>query len=848
MRVSRLLFALTLFVLILSLCPAIAQEISAVPSATQPAVQAALSPATQPTTQPAGVPYDLTDIPAQAENTATAIEDISHSLDSDSIVDSAAEKLPDFTQDITSRLSDTTRLLTPSVSLDVLRSQQRDWSDTRNTLIESRKELANRLADLDGFSNRLSDLERAWSATAAKLHAPPTTTPSDDAAASAPAKATGEVWARVNRILADVRSTQSKVSRRKFRVTSLQDQYSVLDVRVTEVLLSLRRATERAFANLLSQDSKPIWDVVIPSAAPVSTSATTAPSTGGQNLAQQSATSLSAQFNAVRSYLKRSWGAFVRHAVLIALIASALLWIRGRVKKILETDPATIEEAVIFDRPIATAITATFLFATYIYPGAPRLLLSLLAAIILVPMALLLRRLVSPSLRPLLYGLIAFVFVGFLQPVLATIPLLSRLVFLIEMAAASAFIGWYLFQHRKLPPTPDPEDEKHSRKPHFSGKWARKALSIALRTALATTFISAVANILGYVGLAKLLSNTLVISSFIAMLLHAGVILADALVLGAMSARPLNSLRMVTTRGPLVRLWFHRLFIALAAGWWLYRTLNLLSIYDSVKDHTTDILTATYTAGAIKISLGGTLLLVIVVLASIALSRFIRFLLEEDVYPRIKLAKGIPYAVSTMVHYTVLLVGFLAAISTVYDMTQFTILASAFGIGLGFGMQNIVNNFVSGLILLFERPVRVGDIIEIGGVSATVTRIGIRASVVRQNNAAEIIIPNASLISDKVTNWTLSNRQRGLELNLKIAPNEAYPPPRILQLLCEQATANPLVSTNPPPKAVVTDMSGDAFTYQLRAWTNKYEDWTTLRSELLESLYAKLKQDGLVLK
>jgi small-conductance mechanosensitive channel len=98
------------------------------------------------------------------------------------------------------------------------------------------------------------------------------------------------------------------------------------------------------------------------------------------------------------------------------------------------------------------------------------------------------------------------------------------------------------------------------------------------------------------------------------------------------------------------------------------------------------------------------------------------------------------------------------------DLTKMTVLLGALGVGIGFGLQSVVNNFVSGLILLFERPIHVGDTVQVGSLQGRVRRIGIRASVVRTAQGAEIIVPNAQLITEQVTNWTLSDQLRRLDL------------------------------------------------------------------------------------
>jgi small-conductance mechanosensitive channel len=192
-----------------------------------------------------------------------------------------------------------------------------------------------------------------------------------------------------------------------------------------------------------------------------------------------------------------------------------------------------------------------------------------------------------------------------------------------------------------------------------------------------------------------------------------------------------------------------------------------------------------------------------------------------------------------MLNYVILLIGFFVAVSALgYDMTKFTILAGAFGVGLGFGMQNIVNNFVSGLILLFERPVKVGDVIQVSDTTGVVRHIGIRASIIRTANSAEIIIPNGNLISNQVTNWTLSNRQRGIEIKLTVGSSAK--PMEVIELLKKTAAANKRITDNPPPEAFLVDFSGDAFNYELRAWTNNAEEWVQIHSDLAVAIHDEL--------
>ena len=212
---------------------------------------------------------------------------------------------------------------------------------------------------------------------------------------------------------------------------------------------------------------------------------------------------------------------------------------------------------------------------------------------------------------------------------------------------------------------------------------------------------------------------------------------------------------------------------------------------------------------------------VLVVWLAYLVSAFVRFVLEEDVFPRVRLPRGISYALSSVLNYVLIAFGFLLGLGALgLDLTKVTILAGAFGVGIGFGLQSVVNNFVSGLILLFERPIHVGDVIDIGDLSGEVRRIGIRASVVRTWQGAEIIVPNAQLITERVTNWTLSDRRR--RIDLPVGVNYGAPLETVIQLLESVAQAHPHVLRDPAPQAFFMRFGDSAINYELRVWIEDF--------------------------
>jgi small-conductance mechanosensitive channel len=225
-------------------------------------------------------------------------------------------------------------------------------------------------------------------------------------------------------------------------------------------------------------------------------------------------------------------------------------------------------------------------------------------------------------------------------------------------------------------------------------------------------------------------------------------------------------------------------------------------------------------------------------------SRVLRTVLEDDVVPRLPAGRGVGYALTTTVHYAVLLLGFLLAISAAgVDLNRVSLLAGAFGVGIGFGLQNVVNNFVSGLILLYERPVQLGDMVEVGGTTGEVRRIGIRSSTIRTPQGAEVIVPNSNLISDRVVNWTFSDRRRRVDVKVGVA--YGTDPERVIGLLEGVARGHPDVLEEPAPQALFVGFGESSLDFELRAWTPLFDTWVGTQSDLTLRVARVLGEAGI---
>jgi small-conductance mechanosensitive channel len=177
------------------------------------------------------------------------------------------------------------------------------------------------------------------------------------------------------------------------------------------------------------------------------------------------------------------------------------------------------------------------------------------------------------------------------------------------------------------------------------------------------------------------------------------------------------------------------------------------------------------------------------------------------------------------------------------DLSKFALLAGALGVGIGFGLQNIVNNFISGLILIFERPIQIGDVIELSELRGTVNRIGIRSSTIRTFSGAEVIVPNANLISNEVVNWTLSDKMRRIEIPVGVAYGSD--PNQVLGILKTLARNHESVLKVPEPFVLFRGFGDSSLDFELRFWTGDFNTWMELQTQVTLLVHDALKGAGI---
>jgi potassium efflux system protein len=270
------------------------------------------------------------------------------------------------------------------------------------------------------------------------------------------------------------------------------------------------------------------------------------------------------------------------------------------------------------------------------------------------------------------------------------------------------------------------------------------------------------------------------------------------------------------------------------------------NIFDNATDAFDTFLGYEYNFGESSLSVKMVLLIVLILYITVLISWVIQAFADSQIMTPKKMDRGIKESLKRLVHYTLFTFGFLVAVSVAgLDLQKFTILAGALGVGIGFGLQNIVNNFVSGLILLFERPVKVGDIININQDWGTISKIGLRSTVCQTFDNSEIIIPNADLIAQKVENWTFSSKI--VRVVLPVGVEYGSPLEKVLEILHKAAKEHPEVIPDPEPNAIFEGFGTSSIDFQLRFWVKSIDDRLRIRTDVAVIVDRMFREENIVI-
>jgi small-conductance mechanosensitive channel len=672
-----------------------------------------------------------------------------------------------------------------SLTVRRLESLRGHWRLLQQALEETRAALAQAIQVDAATAASLAERRAAWQATR------------DNAAGLAPA-----LSQRVEQLSAEIAAAENELSTPLRELLRLGRDGSSLAARLQLQVDTVDAAITAQDRALLRIESPPLWR-----ASAENSAAESDPLGVGKSLAIE--TAFAHDYDAANERLAR-----VLTAIGILLLP-LLVGLKRRAERMLTAGETTEWPLRALSHPLAAWLVLVALGVGLYNLQGPTVRQQIILLLAWIPILRLLPPAVRSRLGRWVYVAAAFYFLNAALSLLDGYPLTYRCLLLgldALMLAALARLLW------------------RSRQSAASNGLPAIVSARSLRwVAAAVVGAALLSNILGNVSLATLLTTALLDTGYAALALYVGATVLAAVFRVLLQWRTISWLSSRHSASLLRAFAGVARTVVLIA--WVVFALDAFRIYRPLFDWLAAVLSHNFTLGVLTVSLGSVLAFVVSGWVAFWLAKTVRMLLADDILPSLALPRGVSNSVSTLTYYTLLFLGLMAALAAAgYQVGQLALIFGALSVGIGFGLQDIVKNLIAGIVLMVERPIQPGDIVEVAGMTGTVREIRMRATVVGTFDGADVVVPNGVLIADKLVNWTLSRNSRRIEIN--VGTGFGTSPQQTIDLLVGIAARTPGIAGTPPPVALLTGLASGTLEFQLRAWTVELADWVAVRSAL----------------
>jgi small-conductance mechanosensitive channel len=253
--------------------------------------------------------------------------------------------------------------------------------------------------------------------------------------------------------------------------------------------------------------------------------------------------------------------------------------------------------------------------------------------------------------------------------------------------------------------------------------------------------------------------------------------------------------------------------------------------------------TRLFTIGTTDVTLSAIFVFLFILLIMVILSRLFARKLIDRILIRLQIEEGTRYTFRRVIELTFILIGAIIAFQSIgINLSGLAVIFGLLSVGIGFGLQNITSNFVAGLILLFERPIKVGDRVTVGGIEGDVIEINIRSTTIRSLNNIDIIVPNSEFVSSQVVNWSHGDRKIRLDIEVGVSYNSDLE--TVLRSLKEVATENPEILRDPEPDVHLREFGDSSWNMKLRIWIDNPKRHPGVRSDINCAIVQKFRENG----
>lgn len=492
------------------------------------------------------------------------------------------------------------------------------------------------------------------------------------------------------------------------------------------------------------------------------------------------------------------------------------------------TNPFEIQDKIILSHPLSTAIIIGLLFSNFFYQAMIPVFVELIVSFLLIITVFLLPKLTIKRFQFILLLIFSAYLIYILETYLNSKLVLSRILMILE----AIILTFAIISGKRIIKT-------------FSEQFITiyKLFNFISPLYILILLTSILANLIGMMNLSRFLIKGILISTILGVIVFLGIKALTSLIVLFYKLQKTYKFKTLSNK---ISITHHRILPILnliGVIVWLLFTLKGFDVFDLIIKWINELMLVQWVIGEATISLGGLLSFLIIFIITLILSKITSTLFQDDwminLFPR-----GVAIAISLMLRIIFISIGFsLALFAAGFDLTKLGFIIGALGVGIGFGLQNVVLNFIAGLILAFERPINLGDTIVVDDEFGIVTHIGVRASNIKSYTGYEVIIPNGDLISKKVINYTLNNRDRRSKILMKTSPNAS--PEKVIALFNKIASGHPKTFSNPAPNTFFYGYNEDGnLNFALIYWST-FSDTLEVDHEIALEIFAFLKKEGI---
>jgi small-conductance mechanosensitive channel len=483
----------------------------------------------------------------------------------------------------------------------------------------------------------------------------------------------------------------------------------------------------------------------------------------------------------------------------------------------------------IISQPVSTSLLLTLFLTTYLFPDRPMIFREFSTYLIAFPLLNLIRSLIENRFRGYLASFAGIILI-YASLIFFNIDTLAYRILAMVIALADTLLLAHFFWN--------------FRRNTGMAKRYRKLILLFTLLHILLSFIALAANLTGFLILAELILSAVFTNIFTGVLLFLLALIFNGLIIIGIDSKQAKKINLLKNYEFQISSKTIKLVNFVIVYIWLITILKSFRISGFLYDQLTLFLTRQITIGSASFSPDVIVIFFVMIYLSILIAKFTRILLEEDVLNRYNLSKGLPHTIAMGAKYTLIITGFFLAVNAAgIPIDKLTIVLGAFSVGIGFGLQNIFNNMVSGLILLFERPIQLGDTVQVGQLTGNVKSIDLRSSNIRTFDGAEVIVPNGQLISNEVINWTLSDQKRRIDIPVGVSYNSD--PALVQRLLLNILNNHREIIKDPEPAVFFAGLGESSLDFTLLFWIGDYAEGRRIKSEVYFKVFEVFKENNI---